>query len=457
MAKGKSRFFCNQCGQESLKWMGRCNGCGAWNSLVEEKVAKNESASSLTSRFGTQGISKPIHIDEAVDGDESRFSTGIQELDRVLGGGLVNGSLTLLSGDPGIGKSTILLQSAAQVANRSKVLYVSGEESVQQIKMRAQRLQVKNVNLYLLAETNIETILEIIKNIEPQWVIIDSIQTLYWNEIGSAPGNVAQVRECSGQLLRLAKDLPVAITLVGHVTKEGAIAGPRVLEHMVDTVLYLEGERNYPYRILRSVKNRFGSTNELGVFEMLGQGMVEVSNPSAFFLAERSQGAPGSVVVPSMEGTRPLLVEVQALVTPTLFGPARRVATGLDYQRTVLLAAVLDKKIGLHLGQQDIYVNVAGGLKIVEPAVDLAIVAAIASSSRNQMTDPETVLIGEVGLTGEVRAVGHLEKRIREASKLGFRRCICPGQNRKYLKGDVEIEIIGVEKVEEALSVALGG
>ncbi|KAB2951443.1 DNA repair protein RadA [Heliorestis acidaminivorans] len=457
MAKGKIRFFCTHCGQESLKWLGRCPGCGEWNSLVEEQIAKKDSNSTLVSRFGPCDVSKPLHIDEVSGGDETRFSSGIAELDRVLGGGLVSGSLTLLSGDPGIGKSTLLLQSSAQVARQGKVLYISGEESVQQIKMRAERLDVKDVNLYLLAETNIETILEVIKSIAPQWVIIDSIQTLYWSELGSAPGNVAQVRECAGQLLRMAKDLPVAITLVGHVTKEGVIAGPRLLEHMVDTVLYLEGERNYPYRILRSVKNRFGSTNELGVFEMLGQGLIEVANPSAFFLAERSQGAPGSVVVPSMEGTRPVLVEVQALVTPTVFGQARRVTTGLDYQRTVLLAAVLDKKIGLHLGQQDIYVNVAGGLKVLEPAVDLAIVAAIASSSRNQTVDAETVFIGEVGLTGEVRAVGHLEKRIREASKLGFRRCICPSQNRKYLKGVLDIEIIGVERVEEALSVALGG
>ncbi|ABZ83923.1 DNA repair protein rada [Heliomicrobium modesticaldum Ice1] len=458
MAKAKSRFFCSQCGQESLKWLGRCPGCGAWNSLVEEQVAKGGGEKSLSNRFGATLTGGPIHIDQAEVQSNIRLSTGIAELDRVLGGGLVVGSLTLLAGDPGIGKSTLLLQAARHMAAASgPVLYVSGEESVQQIKMRARRLGIEGVDLYLLAETDIAVVIETIRQRKPGWVIIDSIQTMYWDELGSAPGNVAQVRECAAQVMRLAKDLPVAVTLVGHVTKEGAIAGPRVLEHMVDAVLYLEGERHYPYRVLRGVKNRFGSTNELGIFEMIGQGMVEVPNPSAFFLAERTQGVAGSVVVPCMEGTRPVLVEVQALVAATSFGQPRRMATGLDYNRTVLLAAVLDKRIGLQLGQQDIYVNVAGGLKIAEPAADLAVVTAIASSWRNQPADPEAVVIGEVGLTGEVRAVGHLEKRMHEALKLGFTRCVCPKQNRKYLKEDTGIEVIAVETVEEALAALLGG
>ncbi|MBC9785222.1 DNA repair protein RadA [Heliobacterium chlorum] len=458
MAKAKTRFFCSECGQESLKWMGRCSGCGAWNSLVEERIAKSSGDGALSQRYGAAAKGAVVHVDKAEVTENIRLSTGISELDRVLGGGLVAGSLTLLAGDPGIGKSTLLLQAAQKIADSGgRVLYVSGEESVQQIKLRAARLGVQGVELYLLAETNIQMICDSIRECKPAWVIIDSIQTMYWDEIGSAPGNVAQVRECTGQLLRLAKDLPVAMTLVGHVTKDGAIAGPRLLEHMVDAVLYLEGERHYLYRVLRGVKNRFGSTNELGIFEMLGQGMVEVPNPSAFFLAERTQGVAGSVVVPCMEGTRPVLVEVQALVTPTTFGQPRRMATGMDYNRTVLLAAVLDKKVGLHLGQQDIYVNVAGGLKLAEPASDLAVVTAIASSWRNRPADPEVVVIGEVGLTGEVRAVTHLEKRINESVKLGFSRCVCPKQNRKYLREETGMEVIAVETVDEALAAVLGG
>ncbi|MCW2277848.1 DNA repair protein RadA [Heliophilum fasciatum] len=461
MAKEKTRFFCKECGQESLKWMGRCPGCDAWNSLVEEKVAK----ASPAPRYGIQGQgapgrSAPVHIDAAEAGESLRFSTGIQELDRVLGGGIVEGSLTLLAGDPGIGKSTLLLQVAEKIAAQGRtVLYISGEESIQQVKMRAHRLGVRDVPLYLLAETDIEAMSEAIVKTGPKWVVVDSIQTAYWATLGSAPGNVAQVRECAAHLLRIAKDLSIAITLVGHVTKEGSIAGPRVLEHMVDAVLYLEGERNYPYRVLRGVKNRFGSTNELGIFEMRGEGMAEVANPSAFFLAERTQGVAGSVVVPCLEGTRTVLVEIQALVTPTAFGQARRMATGLDYNRTVLLAAVLDKRVGLHLGQQDIYVNVAGGLKIMEPAADLGVVVAIASGWRNRSADPECVVFGEVGLTGEVRAVAHLEKRVKEAAKLGFKRCICPQQNRKYWKDaidTVDMEVIGVNTVDEALVAALG-
>lgn len=425
---------------------------------MEEPVAPAVAPGVGVRRRDRSETSAPVHIDQAGVTENLRLATGIAELDRVLGGGLVAGSLTLLAGDPGIGKSTLVLQAAHRLAGQGgRVLYVSGEESVQQIKLRASRLGVTGVDLYLLPETNIEHILAAIRDTAPVWVVVDSIQTVYWAELGSAPGNVAQVRECAARFLGLAKDRGVAITLVGHVTKDGAVAGPRLLEHMVDVVLYLEGERHYPYRVLRGVKNRFGSTNELGIFEMRGDGLVEVLNPSAFFLAERSRGVPGSVVVPCLEGTRPFLVEVQALVVPATFGQARRTVTGMDHHRAVVLAAVLDKKVGLHLGQKDIYVNIAGGLKITEPAADLGVVVAMASGWRNWPVHPETVVVGEVGLTGEVRAVGHMDKRLMEAVKLGFKRCICPQQNRKYLKQETGITVVGVETVMEALQAVVGG
>ncbi|WP_088106021.1 DNA repair protein RadA [Halalkalibacter urbisdiaboli] len=457
MAKKKTKFICQECGYESPKWMGKCPGCQGWNTMVEEfePSAKQASRSYVTSSLTG---SKPQSITEVVSEKEPRINTTMIELNRVLGGGIVPGSLVLVGGDPGIGKSTLLLQLSAKLAETNqKVLYISGEESVKQTKLRADRLGVISPNLYVLAETDLQFIEKAIDEVGPALVIIDSIQTVYQEDIASAPGSVSQVRECTAAFMRIAKTRGIAIFIVGHVTKQGSIAGPKLLEHMVDSVLYFEGERHHTYRILRAVKNRFGSTNEMGIFEMKELGLEEVLNPSEIFLEERSQGTAGSIVVASMEGTRPVLVELQALISPTSFGNPRRMATGIDHNRVSLLMAVLEKRVGLLLQNQDAYLNVAGGVRLDEPAIDLAIALSIASSFRNQVTNPMDVAIGEVGLTGEIRRVSRIDQRVNEAAKLGFKRVIIPEKNLggwTYPKG---IEVIGVPTLERALEVALGG
>ena len=433
--------------------MGKCTNCNNWNTFVEE--VKQPETNKTRATFVTSG-QKPLKIKEVVSEKEPRMKTKMQETNRVLGGGIVPGSLVLIGGDPGIGKSTLLLQTSAQIAELGqKVLYVSGEESVQQTKLRAERLQVDADELYIYSETNLFQITHQIEQVKPALVIIDSIQTIFKEEVTSAPGSVTQVRECTMELMKVAKEQGIPIFIVGHVTKEGAIAGPRMLEHMVDVVLYFEGERHHTYRILRSVKNRFGSTNEMGIFEMKELGLQEVLNPSEIFLEERSQGAAGSTVVASMEGTRPVLVEIQALISPSSFGNPRRMATGVDSNRVPLLMAVLEKRVGLLLQNQDAYIKVAGGVKLDEPAIDLAIAISIASSFRDQPTNPEDIFIGEVGLTGEIRRVSRIEQRVQEAAKLGFKRVICPANNLDGWTYPSSIEVIGVKTVQEALRIAL--
>lgn len=454
MAKTKKStvFFCQSCGYESPKWMGQCPGCREWNTFVEEQIstAALKKNGGLDSTVGRQ----PTVLSQIIMKDDDRLSTGIGELDRVLGGGIVAGSLTLVGGDPGIGKSTLLLQMCRLLAaDGKKVLYISGEESLKQIKMRASRIGQFNDNLLLLCETNLDVVENAIKTHTPQVVIIDSIQTMYNENVSAAPGSVSQVRESTGLLLQLAKGLGVSVFIVGHVTKEGTVAGPRVLEHMVDTVLYFEGDRYASYRILRGVKNRFGSTNEIGVFEMHEEGLIQVENPSEYMLSGRPKDACGCVVACSMEGTRPLMVEIQSLVCHSNFGIPRRQATGTDFNRVNLLMAVLEKRLGLQLGACDAYVNIAGGMKIQEPAIDLGVAMAIVSSFKNRPVDESVVVFGEVGLSGEVRAVSMAEQRVQEAKKLGFSTCILPRANADILKGKYEIEIIGVSNVQEAIGL----
>ena len=456
MAKGKQKttFFCKECGFESPKWLGQCPGCKEWDSFVEEPVVKTAAGRSVT----VTEHREPSKLSEIVTNDEVRTLTGIGELDRVLGGGIVTGSLVLVGGEPGIGKSTLLLQMCKQLAEAGKdVLYVSGEESVKQIKMRADRLGTFQKELFLLSETDLDIVTEVIGRKKPEIVIIDSIQTMYREEIGSAPGSVSQVRETTSTLMRLAKSLPVSIFIVGHVTKEGVVAGPRVLEHMVDTVLYFEGDGGASYRFLRGVKNRFGSTDEIGVFEMRGNGLVEVPNPSEYMLAGKPKQAPGSIVVCSIEGTRPILIEVQALVCQTNFNMPRRTSTGTDYNRVNLLMAVIEKRMGVRMGDCDAYINVAGGMRIHEPALDLGIILALLTSYRNQSLDDETICFGEVGLAGEVRAVNMAEQRVLEAAKLGFKRCILPKVNCRQLALTKEqtrgLELVGIESIHELLEV----
>lgn len=450
MAKGKSSvFFCQNCGHESSKWMGQCPACHEWNTFVEESLDKKE----IKSRKLVSEV-KTSTLNEVKDSDETRTSTGLKELDRVLGGGIVKGSMVLVGGDPGIGKSTLLLQVCKNVCDIGlKMLYISGEESLQQIKLRANRMGKFNDNLALLCETNLEIIRGVIEKTKPDMVIIDSIQTMFDEEVGSAPGSVSQVRQSTSVLMQIAKGLGITVFVVGHVTKEGVVAGPRVLEHMVDTVLYFEGDRHASYRILRGVKNRFGSTNEIGVFEMRENGLIQVENPSQFMLDGKPVGASGSVVACSMEGTRPILLEVQALVCRSNFGNPRRTANGVDFNRVNLLMAVLEKRMGLHLGDYDAYVNIAGGIRMTEPAIDLAIILAVASSYKEKPMDESMICFGEVGLSGEVRSVNMALQRVNEAKKLGFTTCILPKVCLKSV-GKVEgIQLIGVENVKEAVDL----
>jgi len=459
MAKTPSTIYvCQHCGGQQRKWHGRCPDCGEYNSLVEERFRPSpqpvgKSVSSNT-RIGTSAFreTKPISYGDVESQDDARTSSGIAEFDRVLGGGIVAGSLVLIGGAPGIGKSSLVLDVANRLSERgSKVLYVSGEESEKQIKMRGERFGITAENLFLLPETNLENILAEIERLQPDAIIIDSIQTVFSEKIESAPGSVSQVREVAGQFMIFAKQSGTPVFLIGHVTKEGSIAGPKTLEHIVDTVLYFEGDRHHNHRIIRATKNRFGAANEIGIFEMTNAGLSPVANPSEVFLQERPEGASGSVVTVCMEGTRPMLVEVQALVSGTKFGTGRRMAQGFDYNRTSLLIAVLEKRVGFQLANDDVFVNVAGGLEVDEPAVDLGVIAAIASSFRNLQIPPDTAVFGEVGLTGEVRAVLQAETRAREAQTLGFKKLILPASNKKGLEKLLGIRVVGVRTLEEAL------
>ena len=459
MAKTHSRYVCQQCGRVTASYMGKCPQCGEFNSLVEEVFHEEKASAKRSAVRGLTGRSEPRSIGEVSGDAEDRIHLPIGEFARVLGGGIVPGSIVLVGGDPGIGKSTLLLQMAMGMAGNQKVLYVSGEESERQIKMRALRLQGedrKNLPepLYLVTETNLEVILNHIREIQPSLLVVDSIQTVYLSELDSSAGSVSQVRECASQLRELAKTTGISVFIIGHVTKEGAIAGPRVLEHIVDTVLYLEGDRFQAYRLLRSVKNRFGATAEVGVFEMRGSGLSEVLNPSEAFLAERMVNAPGSTIAVTMEGTRPILVEIQGLTSPTQFGNARRTPNGMDFNRLLLIAAVLTRRVGMKLSEQDIFVNVVGGIQVDEPAADLAVAAAIASSWRDVPVRAEAVLIGEVGLAGELRMPGQMQIRLREAAKLGFKTAIVPKAIRKRDDWPTNIEIIEVRSLKQALDSA---
>ncbi len=462
MARLYTRYVCQSCGKISSQSFGRCPGCGAWDSMVEE-VLENEPGSSKAAKQPLRGISatsKPRPITQVEGQKEDRIQLKMNEFARVLGGGIVPGSIVLIGGDPGIGKSTLTLQMAMEMAVSAPVLYVSGEESEQQIKMRANRITregktLLHKNLFLVTETNLSVIFNHIGAVKPVLVVIDSIQTMTLPEMESAAGSISQVRECAARLRELAKSTNIAVFLIGHVTKEGTIAGPRVLEHIVDTVLYLEGEQFQSYRLLRSVKNRFGATSEVGVFEMQEKGMVEVSNPSEVFLAERMVSAPGSAIAVTMEGTRPLLVEVQGLTTPSSFGNPRRTANGVDFNRLLLISAVLTRRVGLKLGEQDIFTNVVGGLRVDEPAADLAVAVAICSSLRDQPVRADTVLIGEIGLSGELRMVGQMQNRLKEAAKLGFKKAIIPKRIRKGETWPVGIEVVEARSVRDALAEIL--
>lgn len=446
-----TQFVCQNCGNSSPRWLGKCPGCGGWNTYVEEQQERTKRASK------SGPVSEPVPITEIKSGSEDRVPTGNTELDRVLGGGFVPGSVILVGGDPGIGKSTLALQmlnniSAASGNKNGNLLYVTGEESPEQVKIRAERTGVARESVYVLSATSVESIIQEISSLSPTLAVIDSIQTMYTEELASAPGSVGQIRECTAKLMQHAKSKGPAVFLIGHVTKEGAIAGPKVLEHLVDTVLYFEGGKDHPFRILRAVKNRFGSTNEIGVFEMTDGGLKEVRNPSEIFLSERPEGASGSVVTPSIEGTRPILVEIQALVSPCGFGMPRRTTIGLDNNRVSLLLAVLEKRAGLQILGQDVFMNVAGGVKIEEPAIDLAITMALVSSFLNKPVDPGVVVFGEIGLAGEIRGVSQIEMRLNEAEKLGFNKCVIPKINLDRIGSyDNAITLVGVDSVESAI------
>ncbi len=448
----KAVFSCQNCGYQTPKWMGRCPDCGKWNTLVEETYSPGLALFSEKSPSGP--TTRPVSIDAVEITQVRRINTGIREFDRVLGGGIVPGSLILIGGEPGIGKSTLMLQALSSLAARDcKVLYISGEESVQQIKLRSERLGTKAKSLWVVSETNLASITAMAKEMAPDVMVVDSVQTLFAPDLTSAPGSVSQVRQATMHLMFLAKRTGVPIFLVGHVTKEGAIAGPKLLEHMVDTVLYFEGSQNNVFRILRAVKNRFGSTNEIGVFEMKDVGLCEVSNPSSVFLPERPNLVPGSVVTASIEGSRPILLEIQALVTRSGFGTPRRTVLGVDYNRVSLLVAVMEKKLGMQLTSDDIFVNVAGGVRIDEPAVDLGIVSVIASSFFDKPIRERTVVLGEIGLTGEIRTINRVEPRVGEAAKMGFERCILPSDNLKHLKRRNGMDLIGVQAVSEVVDL----
>ncbi|MGO9139142.1 MAG: DNA repair protein RadA [Syntrophales bacterium] len=448
MKKIKTAFFCQNCGHQSLKWLGKCPSCDEWNRFAEEEIRAVDPA-------GPAGIpfnEAPLPIDEIVADEKERVTTGIVEMDRVLGGGIVNGSVTLVGGDPGIGKSTLLLQVVHNLAEKDlKILYISGEESAKQIKLRGRRIGASSKNLFILVEIDLDNIVKYIKEISPRVVVIDSIQTMYSPVLTSAPGSVGQVRESSARLIILAKKTGIPIFLVGHVTKDGSIAGPKVLEHMVDTVLYFEGDSSHAYRIIRAMKNRFGPTNEIGVFEMRSNGLNEVANPSAFFLTERPEGAPGSVVVPSIEGTRPILIEIQSLVNPSNFGMPRRTTIGVDHNRVALLAAVMDKMCGFRLSGHDIFINVAGGMKVDEPGIDLGIVASMSSSFLDRPIDKGTVVFGEVGLAGEVRGISQMDIRIKEAARMGFVRCIVPQTSSRNGFAEKKMECIRINSLKQLL------
>jgi DNA repair protein RadA/Sms len=453
LAKIKTVYVCRECGCDSVKWQGRCPGCGAWNTMEEEIIAGKKNG--VIPFEGYLSSTKPVSINDVKTKEEKRMILNNEELKGVLGGGIVPGSLILVGGEPGIGKSTLLLQIAYEIAlNYGKVLYVSGEESAHQVKMRAERLGTINPNILVLTETNMENIITYAKKENPVFMIIDSIQTVFLPELSAAPGSVSQVRQCAAYAMRYTKGNNLALVLVGHVTKEGMLAGPRVLEHMVDTVLYFEGERHNSFRLLRAIKNRFGSTNEIAVFDMQHQGLVSVANLSQLFLSQRPQGVSGSVVVSAMQGTRPVLLEVQALSASTSFNNPRRLTSGVDYNKTLIILAVLDKIVGMNLGSQDIYVNIAGGVKIEDPAADLAIAVAVASSFREQEVDGHTVVMGEIGLNGEVRAVTNLERRLKEAEKMGFKTAVIPKGNR--LPNFYNLTLLPVSSVAETLKIIMG-
>ncbi len=451
-SKVKSTYICSECGYEAPKWSGQCPGCRSWNTMNEELVSTSKS-SGVVSSANKKSFEGVLSVNDIDTTDEIRYKTGIGELDRVLGGGLVKGSVVLLSGDPGIGKSTLLMQACGTFCKRKKVLYVSGEESAKQLKLRAERLSVKGDSLLVMTETDVETVCEYIKLNKPDVVMIDSIQTMNHAEIQSSAGSVTQVRECTNMLLRVGKSLDIPVVIVGHVNKDGAIAGPKVMEHIVDAVLYFEGERNYAYRILRAVKNRFGSTNEIGVFEMNDAGLSEVENPSAALLSERNPNVSGNCISCVMEGSRPVLAEVQSLVSPSGYGNSRRMSTGFDFNRLNLLLAVLEKRLGYKFSAMDVYLNIVGGLKLDEPAADLSVALALVSGITDKPLPDDVVAIGEVGLSGEVRSVSRITARINEAARLGFTRCIVPRSCVKQLKGEVgSVTVIGVRNVHEAIA-----
>ncbi|MBU5308655.1 DNA repair protein RadA [Clostridioides mangenotii] len=455
MAKIKTKYVCQNCGYETAKWLGKCPECTKWNTFVEEIDDKSVKKETF---IVDKSSSKPVTINSIRSKGEERFSTCINELDRVLGGGVVKGSLVLVGGDPGIGKSTMLIQVSSNVAESGKkVLYITGEESESQIKMRAQRLGINSNNLYIFAENNLSLIEAQLDKIDPEMIILDSIQTVYNPEIASAPGTVSQIKEGTSKFMKIAKKMGISTFLVGHVTKEGSLAGPKLLEHMVDTVLYFEGERYNTYRLVRAVKNRFGSTNELGVFEMRDTGLEELENPSKVLISEKPKDVSGSVIISTVEGTRPMLIELQALVSPTSFGIPKRTSTGVDYNRVAMLLAVLEKRVGLQIQNQDVYLNIVGGIKINEPSIDLGIAIAVASSFKNIAIDENIAVTGEVGLTGEIRAVSFIEKRIAECKKLGFKQIVIPKSNYELVKDTKGIKILPAENLRQAINIVLGG
>ncbi|EQF29525.1 DNA repair protein RadA [Clostridioides difficile CD160] len=454
MAKIKTKYVCQSCGYETAKWLGKCPECTKWNTFVEEVDQKSTKKEVF---IIDKSSSKPVSINSIESKEEERFTTDINELDRVLGGGIVKGSLVLVGGDPGIGKSTLLIQVSSNVANLGKtVLYITGEESESQIKMRAKRLGINSENLYIFAENNLSIIESYLESVNPELIILDSIQTVFSPEISSAPGTVSQIKEGTSKFMKISKKMGISTFIVGHVTKEGSLAGPKLLEHMVDTVLYFEGERYNTYRLVRAVKNRFGSTNELGVFEMRDLGLVELDNPSKILISEKPKDVAGSVIISTVEGTRPMLLELQALVSPTSFGIPKRTSTGVDYNRVGMLLAVLEKRVGLQIQNQDVYINIVGGIKINEPSIDLGIAISVASSFRNIPIDEDIAVTGEVGLTGEVRAVSFIEKRIAECKKLGFKKIVVPRSNYDVVKDTKGIEIWPVDNLRQAINIVLG-